>query len=227
MASRFSRPSCSSSSISSGKRSWPLAMPWVRLDSMNPPLRPLAAEPISRGVDQHDVARRVALLGDDRRPQPGVPAADDAQVAALVAHERRVGVRLVDVLVPVRRQLGVGDGVEVPAVEVLVAHSRGSDLVLDQARCRRRRGTRRWRRVSGISGCVRRILMSSWRAASWSSITPKDCHDASCPLDSLIAARSSAIGVRGHRAAGVRHDEDPVDAAGGARRARAPRARPG
>jgi len=31
----------------SGKRCWTLAMPWVRLDSMNPPLRPLAAEPIS------------------------------------------------------------------------------------------------------------------------------------------------------------------------------------
>ena len=48
---------------------------------MKPPLRPLAAEPTSCGVDQHDVARRVALLGDDRRPQPGVAAADDAQVA--------------------------------------------------------------------------------------------------------------------------------------------------
>ncbi len=60
----------------------PLPTPWVRLDdSMNPPLRPLAAPPTSPCVDQHDVARRVALLGDDRRPQPGVAAADDAQVA--------------------------------------------------------------------------------------------------------------------------------------------------
>ena len=65
------------------------------------------------GVDQHDVTGRVALLGDDRRPQPGVAAADDAQVARLGAHERRVGVRLVDVVVPVREQVGVGDGVEV------------------------------------------------------------------------------------------------------------------
>ena len=33
-------------------------------------------------LDEHDVAGRVALLGDERRPQPGVAAADDAEVAA-------------------------------------------------------------------------------------------------------------------------------------------------
>ena len=82
---------------------------------MKPPLRPLAADPHSCGVDQHDVARRVALLGDDRRPQPGVAAADDAQVADLGAHERGVGVGLVDVVVPVRVLVGVGDRVEVDA----------------------------------------------------------------------------------------------------------------
>ena len=68
------------------------------------------------GVDQHDVPFGVTLLGDDRRPEPRVAAADDAQVAALVAHERRVGVGFVDVVVPVREQVGVGDGVEVAPV---------------------------------------------------------------------------------------------------------------
>ena len=71
------------------------------------------------GVDQHDVARRIALLGDDRRPQPRVAAADHAQVAALVAHEGRVGLRLVDVVEPVGEQVGVGERVEVPPIDVV------------------------------------------------------------------------------------------------------------
>ena len=69
------------------------------------------------GVDQHDVARRVALLGDDRRPEPGVAAADDAQVARLGAHQGGVGLGFVDVLVPVRILVGVGDGVEVALID--------------------------------------------------------------------------------------------------------------
>ena len=72
------------------------------------------------GVDQHDVARRVALLGDDGRPQPGVAAADDAQVAGLGAHQRRVAVGLVGVVVPVRVGVGVGDCVEVEFVDCVI-----------------------------------------------------------------------------------------------------------
>ena len=80
---------------------------------MKPPLRPLAADPTSWASISIDVARRIALLGDDRGPQPGVAAADDAQVAADGADQGRVRVRLVDVLVPVRVGVGVGDRVEV------------------------------------------------------------------------------------------------------------------
>ena len=72
------------------------------------------------GVDQDDVARRVAFLGDDRRPQSGVAPTDDAQVARLGAHEGRVGVGLVDILVPVRVLVGVGDGVEVALIDLVV-----------------------------------------------------------------------------------------------------------
>jgi hypothetical protein len=71
------------------------------------------------GVDQHDVAGRVALLGDDGGPEPGVAAADDGEVAALGADERRVGVGLVGVLVPVRILVGVGDRVEMPLIDLV------------------------------------------------------------------------------------------------------------
>ena len=71
-------------------------------------------------VDQDDIAGWVALLGDDRGPQPGVAAADDAEVAADRAHERGVGVGLVDVLVPVRIRVGVGDRVEVEFVDCVI-----------------------------------------------------------------------------------------------------------
>ena len=87
---------------------------------MKPPLRPLAAEPDLAGVDEHHVATGVALLRDHRRPQAGVAAADDAQIARLRLHERRVGVGIVGVVVPVGEQLGVGDRVEVALLGVLV-----------------------------------------------------------------------------------------------------------
>ena len=45
MPSRFSRPSRSSVSNSSGNRAKPLASPWVRLLAQKPPLRPDAAQP--------------------------------------------------------------------------------------------------------------------------------------------------------------------------------------
>ena len=79
---------------------------------MNPPLRPLAAPPDLAFVDQDDIARRVTFLGDHCGPQPGVAAADDAQVAVFVAHERRVRLRDLRALEPERVRLGVGDGVE-------------------------------------------------------------------------------------------------------------------
>ena len=47
MALRFCRPNSSSTANSWGKRSCPLATPWVMLLSMKPPLRPLACEPTS------------------------------------------------------------------------------------------------------------------------------------------------------------------------------------
>ena len=56
ISSRLRRPSSSSTASSSPKRSSPLATPCVKLDSMNPPLRPLAAEPDLVRIDQHDVA---------------------------------------------------------------------------------------------------------------------------------------------------------------------------
>ena len=70
--------------------------------------------PADRGaLHQHDVAGRVALLGEDGGPQARVAAADDAQIAGLGPHERLVGLGLVGVIEPVRVGLGVGEGAEV------------------------------------------------------------------------------------------------------------------
>ena len=87
---------------------------------MKPPLRPLAAEPTSWASISTTSRDGIALLGDDRRPQPGVAAADDAQVAGLGAHQRRVAVGLVGVVVPVRVRVGVGDRVEMEFVDRVV-----------------------------------------------------------------------------------------------------------
>ena len=100
-----------------GEAGLPFATPCVRLDSMNPPLRPLAADPTSWASISTTSCDGVALLGDDRRPQAGVTAADDAQVAVLGAHQRRVRVGLVGVVVPVRVRVGVGDRVEIPLAD--------------------------------------------------------------------------------------------------------------
>ena len=105
----------------------------------------------------------VALLGDDRRPQPGVAAADDAQVAALGAHQRGVAVGLVDVVVPVGVRVGVGDGVEVEAGDArrrrVAAGARSADSTERAAGRRPRRSARRadLARRSGRSG------RRSWR----------------------------------------------------------------
>jgi hypothetical protein len=63
-------------------------------------------------VDQHDIARRIALLGDHGRPQPGVPAPHDAQVAMHVSHERGIRLRDLSALQPVGIGLGISDRVE-------------------------------------------------------------------------------------------------------------------
>jgi hypothetical protein len=51
----------------------------------------------------------VTLLGEERGPQPGVPPADDEQVAVLVADEGGAGAGLVRIVEPVRDGLGVGE----------------------------------------------------------------------------------------------------------------------
>ena len=75
------RPSAASWSYSSGQRSRPLASPWVRLAAQNPPLRPDAAHPIRSPSSSTTSRSRVALLGQQRGPQPAVAAADHGEVA--------------------------------------------------------------------------------------------------------------------------------------------------
>ena len=84
---------------------------------MKPPLRPLAAEPISCAsisTTSRDGSRSFAM---SRGPQAGVATADDAQIARLGAHQGGVAVGLVGVVVPVRVRVGVGDGVEVELLD--------------------------------------------------------------------------------------------------------------
>ena len=68
------------------------------------------------GLDEDDVTRRVPFLGDDRRPEPGVTATDDAEVAVVRSDQCRIAVGLVGVLVPVRIRVCVCNGVEVSLV---------------------------------------------------------------------------------------------------------------
>ena len=89
MPSRFSRPSRSRVASSSGNRSRPLRSPWVRLAAQNPPLRPDAAQPMVRPSSEHHVPVRLALLGQQRGPEPGVAAADDGQVGGRGTGEGR------------------------------------------------------------------------------------------------------------------------------------------
>ena len=42
------------------------------------------------GVDQHNIAFGVALLGQNRRPEAGVSTADDAEIARVVVHQHGV-----------------------------------------------------------------------------------------------------------------------------------------
>ena len=84
IASRFSRPSRSSWSISSGQRLSPFSRPCVRLASQNPPLRPDAAHPTVLRLDAATTrASGSRRLGEQRRPQPGVAAADDHEVGVV------------------------------------------------------------------------------------------------------------------------------------------------
>ena len=81
-------PSRSSTSISSGKCSSPLASPWVSEAAQKPPLRPLAPQPTrsaSRTATRRDGIR---LEQRDRRPQAGEPAADDRDIHRVPADGR-------------------------------------------------------------------------------------------------------------------------------------------
>ena len=73
-------------------------------------------------VDEDDVARRVSFLRDDRRPQSGVAATDDAKVATLSANQSRVRIGLVGVVIPIRIRIRVGDGVEMTRINRRVFH---------------------------------------------------------------------------------------------------------
>src|SRR5690606_33528082 len=61
-------------------------------------------------LQQHRVPAGVALLGEQRGPQPAVAAADDQQVAGLGAGEGGLGVRPAGVVQPVRGRPGLGEG---------------------------------------------------------------------------------------------------------------------
>ena len=83
---------------SSGQRARPLPRPWVREAAQKPPLRPEAAQPISAPSIRTTSRCGSRSLAMQRGPQPAVAAADDQQVAGLVADEggqRRGAVRVV------------------------------------------------------------------------------------------------------------------------------------
>ena len=61
-------------------------------------------------LEHDDVARRVQLLGVERRPQPGIPAADDAQVCLGRLAQGRVRTALRQRVEPERSRHGVGIG---------------------------------------------------------------------------------------------------------------------
>ena len=58
----------------------PFAKPWVSDALQNPPLRPEAPAPGLVLLEDDDLAMRVALFGEQGRPQPRVARADYAQV---------------------------------------------------------------------------------------------------------------------------------------------------
>jgi hypothetical protein len=62
--------------------------------------------------------------------------------------------------------------------------------------------------VSGISGWERTFCTSSCSRATWSSMTPKDCHEASWPLDveQVGAEHQRLERLRGDPTAGVPED---------------------
>ena len=117
-------------------------------------------------LEQHHVLAGVALLGLDRGPQPGVAAADDAQVAVLGAHQCAVRVGDVDVLVPIRRLLGVGDRVEMSLV--VLARVEGHALTYLAARVEPRNVSRMgllaWIAIGLLAGLAARWIVKDDRA---------------------------------------------------------------
>ena len=85
MPRRFSAPSRSSSASSSGQRSSAVAEPVGQAGRREPAVAAAGLVAAVPGLEQHHVGRRVPLLGPQRRPQPGVAAADHDQVGRLRA----------------------------------------------------------------------------------------------------------------------------------------------
>ena len=89
----------------------PLRSPCVSECSAKPPLRPRRAERDVLGLDEDDLAPRLALLRDQRRPQPGEAAADDREVARRARPRPAGTARARRARPPVRARRRVGEEV--------------------------------------------------------------------------------------------------------------------
>ena len=77
---KFSRPSRTRVSISSGQWASPLASPWVSDESQKPPLRELAPEPAVLSFEHRHPQAGLVFQGQKRGPKTGEPAADHRQI---------------------------------------------------------------------------------------------------------------------------------------------------
>ena len=78
------------------------------------------------------------------------------------------------------------------------------------ARCRRRRRSRATSHLGRHQRVAAYARTSARSACRWSVIAPKDTQDASWPSRSPTRSWISVLAGRGHRAAGVGHDQDPA-----------------
>ena len=83
-------------------------------------------------LQQHDIDRRIAALGADRGPQPGVTAPHHAEVGRYRADQRGAGDRLIEVVEPVGIRLGLGERLQVDGG--VVGHESGSVTASRSAR---------------------------------------------------------------------------------------------